>query len=77
MLNGTGSSFLFVDDKDILTESFSASVNKFPFYKNEFTGQRDVVDYKDWTIGLGRRNYAIKLYYFYTHYGLRTLRNAL
>ncbi len=77
MLNGTGSSFFYINNKEILTESFSAPTSKFPFLKNEFTGQQDVVDYYDWMIGSGRRNYALKLYYFYSHYGLTTLRSAL
>lgn len=77
MLNGTGGAFFYVADKKITTEAFGASTIDFPFFENVYTGQRDVVDYKDWIVGLGRRNNALKLYYFYTHYGLKSLRNAL
>lgn len=77
MLNGTGGSLLFVGDKKIVTESFGASALQFPFYKNVYTGQQDVVDYKDWIVGLARRNNALKLYYFFTHYGLKMLRSAI
>jgi len=50
---------------------------KFSFFKNAFTGQSDVVDYKDWVVGLARRNNSLKIYYTFVHYGLRKLRNSV
>jgi len=50
---------------------------KFAFYNNAFTGQPDIVDYKDWIVGLARRNNALKIYYTFVHYGLKKLRTAV
>lgn len=76
-MNGTGGSLFYVADKKLLTESFGACTLQFPFYKNAYTGQNDIVDYKDWIVGLGRRNNSLKLYYTFTHYGFKTLRAAV
>ena len=77
MLNGTGGSLFYVADKSILTQSLGGINAKFSFYNNAFTGQADVVDYKDWIVGLGRRNNALKIYYTFVHYGLKKLRAAV
>ena len=74
LLNGTGGSLLFVSDKKIFTEAFGAKTLTFSFYKNEYSGQQDIVDYKDWIVGLGRRNNSLKLYYTFSHYGLKIIR---
>ena len=63
LLNGTGGSLYYVKDKKMIAEAFGASSLDFHIYKNKFTGQYDVVDYKDWVVGLDRRNNALKLYY--------------
>lgn len=42
----------------------------FSFFKNHYSDQYDVIDYKDWMFGLGRRNNSIKFYYLFRHYGL-------
>lgn len=60
-------------DKAAYTEAFGAANAKFSFYQNSYTGQQDVVDYKDWIVGLGRRNNALKLYYGLSHYGIKRL----
>lgn len=36
-----------------------------------------MVDYKDWVIGLGRRNNSIKFFFMFEHYGLETLRKLI
>jgi hypothetical protein len=77
LLNGTGGSLFYVADKKVYTESFGANTLKFSFYKNQFTDNSDIVDYKDWIVGLGRRNNALKLYYTFSHFGLKRLRSAV
>jgi aromatic-L-amino-acid decarboxylase len=77
LLNGTGGSLFYVANKSILTEAFGANALQFSFYKNQYTNERDVVDYKDWIVGLGRRNNAIKLYYTFLHYGLKRIRQSV
>ena len=42
----------------------------FSFYKNQYTGHYNVIDYKDWMFGLNRRNNSLKFYYLFKHYGL-------
>ena len=42
----------------------------FSFYKNQYTGKQNVIDYKDWMLGLNRRNDSLKFYYLFKHYGL-------
>lgn len=77
LLNGTGGSLFFVADKKILNESFGARKLSFSIFQNHYTENHDVIDYKDWTIGLSRRNNALKLYYTFVHYGLKSLREAI
>lgn len=74
LLNGTGGALFFVKDKQLVAESFGASALSFHFYKNKYTGQNDVVDYKDWIVGLARRNNGLKMFYFYDHFGLKKIR---
>ena len=77
LLNGTGGSLLYARNKNIITESFNNASNSFHFYKNQYTGLNDVVDYKDWIVGLYRRNSAIKIYYTFEYYGVKMLREAV
>lgn len=67
---------MFVRDKKQLNNSFSGT-QKFSFYENKYTGKQDVVDYKDWVVGLGRRNNSIKFYFLYEHYGMENLRKLI
>ena len=64
----------YVADKKIVNESFGAKTLSFAIFKNHFTDNYDIIDYKDWIVGLGRRNNAMKLYYTFTHYGLNKIR---
>lgn len=36
-----------------------------------------MVDYKDWIVGLARRNNSIKMYYTFLHYGLNRIRQSV
>lgn len=64
---------MFISDKKQLTRSMEGNIN-FSFYKNQYTGREDVIDYKDWMLGLNRRNNSLKFYYLFKHYGLDKLR---
>lgn len=35
------------------------------------------MDYKDWIVGLARRNNSIKLYYTFVHYGMKKIRESV
>jgi aromatic-L-amino-acid/L-tryptophan decarboxylase len=77
LLNGTGGSLFYVGNKRIVNEAFGANTLQFSFYKNQYTNEDDVVDYKDWIVGLARRNNSIKLYYTFLHYGLHRIRQSV
>lgn len=70
---GNGGSILFIGDKKQLNRSMSSDI-VFHFYKNQYNGLPNVVDYKDWMLGLNRRNNSLKFYYLFRHYGLERLR---
>lgn len=55
---------MFIKDKKQLNQSFSGTKN-FTFYENKYTGKQDVVDYKDWSIGLSRKNNSFKFYFLF------------
>lgn len=76
-MNGTGGSLLYLRDKKIITESFTGQMAQFSFYKNEFNQNYDIIDYKDWIVGLARRNNALKLYYTFIHYGMKKIRESV
>lgn len=67
---------MFVKDKKQLCHAFSGT-QEFSFYNNKYSGKNDVVDYKDWMIGLSRRNNSIKFYFLFEHYGLKMLRSII
>ena len=71
-----GTSVFIVKDKNFYSKCFGED-SSFTFYKNEYTGENDVVDYKDWIIGLGRRNNAIRLFFTYKYYGLKQLQEHI
>jgi glutamate/tyrosine decarboxylase-like PLP-dependent enzyme len=77
LLNGTGGSLFYIGDKKLLNESFGAKTLQFSFYKNHFSDNYDIVDYKDWIVGLARRNNSLKVYYTFLHYGLKALRESV
>lgn len=73
MFMGNGGNIFFVADKRQLIGSMGADIN-FSFFKNEYSGRTNVVDYKDWSFGLMRKNNSMKFYYLFRHYGLQQLR---
>ena len=73
-MNGTGGSLFYVKDKQLITESNGGATLCFHFDKNKYSGQNDVVNYKNWIIWNTRRNNGLKLFYFYDHYGLKKVR---
>lgn len=77
LLNGSGGSLMFIADKRSLNQAFSADTSNFTFYQNKFNEDYDVTDYKDWTVGLGRRNNSLKLYYTFKHYGIKFIREEV
>jgi glutamate/tyrosine decarboxylase-like PLP-dependent enzyme len=66
-----------VSDKKQLNEAFGSKTLQFSFYKNSFSDNYDIVDYKDWIVGLGRRNNALKIYYTFVHYGAEKIRSSV
>jgi glutamate/tyrosine decarboxylase-like PLP-dependent enzyme len=71
-----GGSVFFVADKSEYVESMGGK-SDFSFYKNEYSDNYDVIDYKDWSIGLVRRNYALHFFYFFSHFGVDKIREAV
>ena len=65
---------MFIADKNSLMQAFSDDTSNFTFYKNKFNENYDVTDYKDWAVGLGRRNNSLKLYYTFKHYGIKFIK---
>ena len=79
LLSGTGGALFYVRDKKLINYSFGATAAslEFSFYKNQYSNNYDVVDYKDWIFGLARRNNSIKIYYTIAHYGLKLIRETV
>ena len=38
--------------------------------KNDYSNRNDVIDYKDWSVGFGRKNNALNLYLTINLFGL-------
>ena len=45
----------------------------FEIYKNKFSDNFDVCDYKDWQVPLGRRFNALKFYWMIKYFGTNKL----
>jgi glutamate/tyrosine decarboxylase-like PLP-dependent enzyme len=71
-----GGSVFFVADKLEYIEAMGGK-SDFSFYKNEYSNNFDVIDYKDWSIGLVRRNYALHFFYLFSYFGVAKLREAI
>ncbi|MBA0882061.1 hypothetical protein Goshw_028557, partial [Gossypium schwendimanii] len=65
---------LWVKDPGALTKSLSSSAE---YLKNNASGSKQVVDYKDWQITLSRRFRSMKLWLVLRSYGVENLRNFL
>lgn len=64
---------MFVGDKQELNWALDPEIS-FSFYKNKYTGQQNAIDYKEWTIGTGRKTSGLKFYFLYKYYGLKRLK---
>jgi aromatic-L-amino-acid decarboxylase len=77
MLCGMSSALFYVKDKFLLNESLSGKYSQFnlnpEYLKNEYSNLNDVIDYKDWQIGLGRRFNSLKLWFLIRSYGTEGL----
>lgn len=76
LLLGNGGSLFYVKNKKLFTRAMGAD-QEFNFYKSNYSEKDQVINYKDWTVGLNRRNNSLKFYYVFQHYGLEKLRTAL
>ncbi|KAF9608166.1 hypothetical protein IFM89_007552 [Coptis chinensis] len=65
---------LWVRDPSALIKALSISPE---YLKNKETESKQVVDYKDWQIGLSRRFRALKLWLVLRSYGVANIRNFL
>lgn len=81
LMSGPNTAAFYIDDKILLSEATAgkySSVNPNPEYlKNKYTNQNDIIDYKDWQIGLGRKFSSIKVFYVIRSFGLEGLREVL
>lgn len=73
---GSGGSMFYVADKKRFLSTMGTNV-QFSFFKNKYTEANDVIDYKDWQVGLNHRNNAIRLFFLFKFYGLKRLRDSL
>jgi aromatic-L-amino-acid/L-tryptophan decarboxylase len=81
MLSGMSASLFYVDDKFLLTESLSGKNSQLfqnpEYLKNQFSELNDVIDYKDWQIGLGRRFNSLKIWFLIRNYGVEGLKEFI
>lgn len=50
---------------------------EFSFYKNKYSEEKNTIDYKDWQVGLNKRNNALRLFFIYKMYGLKLLKESI
>ena len=81
LLSGMNSALFYVSDKLLYNESLSgksAALYINPeFLKNQYSNDLDVVDYKDWQIGLGRRFSSLKMWFMIRSHGIEGLQNHI
>ncbi|MCP3944294.1 MAG: aspartate aminotransferase family protein [Desulfobacteraceae bacterium] len=61
----------YVANKNELIKALSVNPE---YLKNKYSDSKDVIDYRDWQIPLGRRFRALKLWFVIRYYGLNGLR---
>lgn len=69
---GIQGAILFIADKQELNWSLDPKIS-FNFYKNKYSGQENVIDFKEWSLSTGRRSTGLKFYFLYKFYGLQRL----
>jgi hypothetical protein len=73
---GSGGSLFFVGDKKTFVQTMGSQL-EFSFFRNKYSDEHDTIDYKDWQVGMNHRNNALRLYFLYKFFGLKTLRESI
>lgn len=69
MLSGINATFYVTNDASLIPEALSGSKLKSTYLDNEFSDMLECIDYKEWSISLGRRTEAMKLFFVIKTYG--------
>lgn len=69
MMCGLHGSLFYVSEKQELAEAMGNKID-FEVYKNKFTENYDVWDYKDWQVALGKRFNSLKLWWMIRSTGI-------
>lgn len=77
MLSGINTTFYVTDNASLIPESLSGKRLKCTYLDNEYSDMLECIDYKEWSIGLGRRNESLKLFFVIKSYGKIGLQNVL
>ena len=73
---GNNSAVFFVADKTNYTQSLLGG--PMPEYlKNQFSGESDIIDYKDWQVGLSRRFNSLRFWYMIRSLGVEGMRKNI
>lgn len=73
MMLGLNGSLFFITDKKELAEAMGSKID-FEFYKNRFSEEHDVWDYKDWQVALGKRFNCLKMWWMMRSCGVEGMR---
>ncbi|CAK65709.1 unnamed protein product (macronuclear) [Paramecium tetraurelia] len=76
MMCGLTGSLFYVNDKSELAEAMGNKID-FEIYKNKFTDNYDVWDYKDWQVALGKRFNSIKMFWMIKSLGLNGMKEQI
>ena len=78
---GTGCASFFIDDKRLLMETMAGkgSENAPPseYLRNQYSENQDIIDYRDWQIGLGRPFNSLKVWFVIRGYGVEGMQNLM
>ena len=73
---GNNSAIYFVADKENYREALLGGPTP-EYLKNKFTNEYDIIDYKDWQIGLGRRFNSLRIWFMIRSIGVEGLRENI
>jgi glutamate/tyrosine decarboxylase-like PLP-dependent enzyme len=73
---GNNSAVLYVADKNAYRESLLGGATP-QYLKNKYTDEYDIIDYKDWQIGLGRRFNSLRFWYMIRSLGVEGMRDNI